>query len=315
MKRFVSLFMMLIFAVGIFSACKKENISTSDTDKIDVICTVAPVFDWVLEVVGDLSQNFEVTLLSNGTDIHGFQPSARDIADIQNCDILITVGGASDIWIDNNIEGLDKVSKVRLFDLLPKDELLTSSGDHHHTEHEVDEYDEHIWLSLKYAQMQVNGICDALCEADPQNGIIYKKNAADYCDKLRELDKNYMKVAENSRDKTVIFADRFPFAYMMRDYNLTCYSAFSSCSTDTDASFEVVIDLAKKVEDCNKDTLIVLENSDRAVAQAISDAAVGKDREFVVMDSCQSVSSKDVAEFDYAETMIKNLDTLEAALK
>ena len=313
MKKIIALVLTLIFAVGIFSACREENISTSDTGKIDVICTVAPVFDWVLEIAGDLSDNFEVTLLSNGTDVHGFQPSARDIADIQKCDILITVGGASDIWIDN-IEGLDKVSKVRLFDLLPKDELLTSSGDHHHTEHEVDEYDEHIWLSLKYAQLQVDGICDALCEADPQNGIIYKKNAAYYCEKLRELDKNYIKAAEDSRDKTVIFADRFPFAYMMRDYNLTCYSAFSSCSTDASASFEVVIDLAKKVQDCNKDTLIVLENSDKAVAKAISDAA-GKAMEFVVMDSCQSVSSKDAAEFDYVETMRKNLDTLEEALK
>lgn len=314
MKKFIVLVMVLIFAVGIFSACKEENISTSDTDKIAVICTVAPVFDWVLEIVGDLSQNFEVKLLSNGTDVHGFQPSARDIADIQNCDILITVGGASDIWIDN-IEGLDKVSKVRLIDLLPKDELLNLSGDHHHTEHEIDEYDEHIWLSLKYAQMQVNGICDALCKVDPQNGIIYKKNAADYCEKLRELDKNYIKAAENSRDKTVIFADRFPFSYMMRDYNITCYSAFSSCSTDASASFEVVIDLAKKVEDFNKDTLIVLENSDKAVAKAISDAAIGKAREFVVMDSCQSVSSKDATEFNYIETMTKNLETLEAALK
>ncbi len=314
MKKVVALVLILIFAVGIFSACGEGNISTSNTDKINVICTVAPVFDWVLEIAGDLSDNFEVTLLSNGTDIHGFQPSARDIAEIQKCDILITVGGASDIWIDN-IEGLDKVSKVKLFDLLPKAELLISSSEpHHHTKHQDDEYDEHIWLSLKYAQMQVDGICDALCKVDPQNGIIYKKNAADYCEKLRELDKKYMKAAGNSPSKTVIFADRFPFAYMMRDYDITCYSAFSSCSTDVSASFEVVIDLAKKVEDCNKDTLIVLENSDRAVAKAISDAA-GKVMEFVVMDSCQSVSSKDAAQFDYVETMTKNLGTLEAALK
>ena len=69
--------------------------------------------------------------------------------------------------------------------------------------------------------------------------------------KLAALDQEYQTSVEKSQSKTLIFADRFPFRYLIDGYNLTYYAAFAGCSAETDASFETITFLAGKLDELN----------------------------------------------------------------
>lgn len=62
---------------------------------------------------------------------------------------------------------------------------------------------------------------------DKDNSQLYQDNADAYINKLAGLDSDYENVCENSRLKTVIFGDRFPFRYLVDDYGIDYYAAFA----------------------------------------------------------------------------------------
>ncbi len=185
---------------------------------------------------------------------------------------------------------------------------------HHHDDRDI-EYDEHVWLSLRNAQVLVNEISSKMCEKDPGNADTYKKNAEDYCKKLSDLDAQYKETVENARIKTVLFADRFPFRYMVEDYGLDYYAAFVGCSAETEASFETVIFLAEKIDELSLPTICTIEKSDKKIAETVKENTKTKDQEIITMDSLQSVTSEDVKSGEtYLKRMTDNLEALKKAL-
>ncbi len=315
MKKIMALMLSLIFTIGILCGCKSEKAETFDTEKINIVCTVFPVYDWINEIVGDKADKFSVTLLGSGGDLHSFQPTAKDISQIYTCDLFIGVGGTTEQWLDE-IKAVDNKKVIKMFDFLSEgDFILTSDdADHHDHEHDASEYDEHIWLSLRLAEKLVNGISDELCRLDTTNSGTYKTNAASYCKKLKALDGEYQAVANAPKDRTVVFADRFPFAYMMRDYGITTYAAFPGCSSDSNADFRVVTRLLEKVKAEDKTTVLILEDSNESVVAAINNSLKNRQVKAAVMDSCQIIGNDSVDDSDYIEIMKNNLEGLRAAL-
>ena len=71
-------------------------------DKLSIVCTTFPQYDWVRQILGAHADDVELTLLlDNGIDLHNYQPTAADIAKISSSDLFIYVGGESDGWVDN----------------------------------------------------------------------------------------------------------------------------------------------------------------------------------------------------------------------
>ena len=124
---------------------------------------------------------------------------------------------------------------------------------------------EHVWTSLKNAQIIVRAIAERLCALDAENSAEYKKNADSYIEKLAALEKQYAETVKNAKRNTLVFADRFPFRYLADDYSLECFAAFSGCSAETQASFETVAFLAEKVKDKNLPYVPVIDGSDGSV--------------------------------------------------
>ncbi len=186
---------------------------------------------------------------------------------------------------------------------------------HHHDGEEEPEYDEHVWLSLKNAQVLVDAIAAGLAEADAANADAYKANAQAYKSQLAELDKSYAAAVAAAPKDTVVFADRFPFRYLVDDYNIKYYAAFVGCSAETEASFETVAFLAKKVDELGLKCVLVIENSDQSIAKTVIQNTQSKDQKILVMDSLQSVSAADVsAGKTYLGAMQDNLKVLTEAL-
>ena len=183
-------------------------------------------------------------------------------------------------------------------------------------DHAEAEYDEHVWLSLKNAQTLCVTIADALCAIDPDNKNTYIANAAAYRDKLAALDADYKAAVDGTAHKTVLFGDRFPFRYLVDDYGLSYYAVFAGCSAETEASFETVSFLAKKVDELGLPCVLTIEGAQHRIAETIVQNTVGKNQKVLTMDSMQSTTSKDVANgVTYLSVMEKNLSVLKEAVR
>ena len=337
MKKMISLFLALTMAVGLLAGCGKKNATESgesESDKLRIVATIFPGYDWVRQIMGDRAAAADLTmLLDNGVDLHSYQPTTDDIIKVFDCDLFIYVGGESDGWAENALKtAANKDIKVvslleALGERVKTEEIVEGmqDADHAHAhdhEHEHDhghdheeEADEHVWLSLKNAAVLVDAISNALQELDPDNKGIYATNAAAYIEKLSALDSAYQSAVDGAARKTVLFGDRFPFRYLVDDYGLSYYAAFAGCSAESEASFETVSFLAKKVDELGLPCVLTIEGKNHKIAETIVENTAEKNQKILTMDSMQSTTSEDVANgTTYLSVMEQNLSVLKEAL-
>ena len=295
--------------------------TSSDDGKIDIIATIFPEYDWVMNVVGDKKEDINVKLLlDNGVDLHSYQPSFKDITSISKCDLFIYVGGESDEWVEDVLKDAKNkdMLTINLMDVLgdkKKEEELIEGMEGEEEEEEV-EYDEHVWLSLKNAELFVNTIADAIGKLDAENASYYKANATSYVANLVALDAQYAAAVAAGSKNTVVFADRFPFRYLVDDYNLKYYAAFVGCSAEANASFKTIAFLAGKVDELGLNVILIIESSDGGIANSVKEATTNKNQQIMVMDSIQSATTKEYKSGrNYLSIMTKNLDVLKEAIK
>ena len=328
-KKVLSAVVAAFLSLGSLTACNSAG--AKGNDKLKIVTTIFPEYDWVMNVLGDKASGADVTmLLDNGVDLHSFQPTAADIMKISSCDLFIYVGGESDGWVKDALkEAINKdMIVIDLMDELGgavKEEEIVEGmqeedeHDHDHGEdhdEEEVEYDEHVWLSLKNAQVLVKSISDALQKIDASNADTYKKNADAYIESLKALDADYKAAVDAAGTKTILFGDRFPFRYMVDDYGLTYYAAFVGCSAETEASFETITFLAKKVDELSLPAIFTIEGKDKRIAETIAQNTASKDQKILTLDSMQSVSSSDIKNgTTYMSIMKNNLSVLKEALK
>ena len=318
MKKFFAYLLLLCMIVSL-TACSLTN--EEDGSKIKIICTAFPQYDWVRAIAGD-SENLDISLLlDNGIDLHSYDPKPGDILKISKCDMFIYVGGESEDWVESVLSSA-KNKDMAVLDLLEilgedaKEEEIKEGMESEEEEPEEEaESDEHVWLSLKNAVRFCEAIKDSLCAIDPDNSEKYITNCGAYVEKLKDLDKRYEETAAASGKKTLIFGGRFPFRYLTDDYGLDYFAAFSGCSSESSASFKTVVFLAKKIDELELKYIVVLQNSDSKIAESVRDATTYKNQEILVMNSLESVSSKNIAEgTTYIGEMENNLKILEKAL-
>ena len=344
---------LLALTSSVFAAKAKKS------DKLKVVTTIFPEYDWTREIIGDKAANVELTLLlGNGVDLHSYQPSIQDIAKISTADIFIYVGGESDGWVNDALKNA-KNKNMKVINLLETlgdkvkaeevkegmqaeeedehehhhdgnhhdddededdDDHDHEAEDHHHHHHHDDEdkveYDEHVWLSLRNTKFLCAEIATALSEKDPSNAATYKANLAAYTARLDSLDTKYAAAVKAGSKKTILFGDRFPFRYLVDDYGLDYFAAFVGCSAETEASFETVIFLSKKVDELGLNTVLKIESGDGKIARTIIQNTKKKNAKILTLDSIQSTTAKQAAAgASYLKIMEENLAVLSEALK
>ena len=170
-----------------------------------------------------------------------------------------------------------------------------TSEHHHHDEEEEVENDEHIWLSLKNAEMLVKALAESIAKLDTAHATEYHMNAALYIAKISALDAQYRATMENATLKIVLFGDRFPFRYLVDDYGIKYYAAFVGCSAESEASFETITFLAGKIDSLALPAIFTIDGSDGKIARAILDASKkSKNAEVLMLNSMQSVKDEQI---------------------
>lgn len=345
MKKLLSVFTALSLTAGCITACSTNNAPAADNKNLQIVTTIFPEYDWVMNILGDNPANAEVTmLLDNGADLHSYQPTASDILKISTCDVFVYVGGESDEWVDDVLKEATNKDMVvinlmdELGNAVKEEEIIEGmeghdhehdhdededhehdedhdhDHEHHHEEGEV-EYDEHVWLSLKNASVLVGAISEAIAKADSANAATYRANASAYIDKLNALDKEYSDMVNAAARNVLVFGDRFPFRYLIDDYSLVYYAAFVGCSAESEASFETIMFLAGKVDENSLTSVITIEGKEHKIAETIISNTATKDQKILTLDSMQTTTMADVKNgITYISVMESNYEVLKEAL-
>ena len=331
---------LLAFAiVSIFIT--SSSLFAAPVPRLRVITTTFPLYDWTRQILGRHFSEVElIQLQDNGIDLHNYQPTVKDIARIAQCDLFVFVGGESDEWVDKALHSPRNPKRIalnlvkELGDAVQEEEPLEGMEEHaHHHHHDHDknhdhdkkhdhdgdddehETDEHIWLSLRCAVTLCKAISLKLSELDKANAAEYQANCRAYSEKLLALDKRYKEAVFASTQKTLLFADRYPFRYMANDYGLTCFAAFSGCSAETEASFKTIAFLAGKVDEYKLPFVLVLENRQHKIAETVVRTAKSKGVGILTIDSLQATTSRDsINGKNYLNAMENNLAVLIKAL-
>ena len=335
MKKIFAFLLLSVFLVSCTVAW-----AGGEANKINVVTTIFPIYDWVREVVGENASHVNMTLLlDNGVDLHSYQPAAQDILAISTADLFVYVGGESDEWVEDVLQSamnpsLKAINLVEAMGEGIKTEEIVEGmeHDHDHEDHEDheehgeheehehdhghgDEADEHVWLSLRNAGKLTKAIADTLSEIDPDYADQYHANAAAYIGKLTDLDARYAETVSSSACKTLLFGDRFPFRYLADDYGLTYYAAFTGCSAESEASFETIVFLAGKTDELGLPAVLTIEHPKTRIAETIVQNTSAKNQKILVMDSMQGTTASDIqAGMTYLSVMEANLEVLKEAL-
>lgn len=321
MKKILALLLALWIPAAVLSGCAPQDDSAA-SNKLNIVTTIFPAYDWVREILGDETDRAEITtLLDSGVDLHSYQPTVDDIVKISECDLFLYVGGESDGWVEDALKNAPNKDRkvIRLLDVLgdsaKAEETVEGMQEEEHDHEEEAEYDEHIWLSLKNAQVLVAAISEALQESDPARKDTYAANAAAYAEKLSALDGEYRAAVDSGKYKTLLFGDRFPFRYLADDYGLDYYAAFPGCSAETEASFETVSFLAGKMDALGLPCVLTIEGTQHKIAETIVQNTAQKNQQILTMDSMQAVTANDASSgVSYLSIMEKNLSVLKKAL-
>jgi len=147
------------------------------------------MYDFANKIGGDRINL--VNIMPAGTEPHHWEPSPKDILEIEKADVFIYNGAGMEPW--KNIELL--------------------RGGHYHDEENAEEesdghddlaYDPHVWLSPKNAKKQMEAIKDAFVKADPENKEYYEKNFEDNVKKLDDLDREYREELAKYTKKDIV---------------------------------------------------------------------------------------------------------------
>ncbi len=154
MKKIISVLMTVLVVVSCLGGCGSNGQSVNN-EKLTIVTTIFPEYDWVMNILGDKASDAEVVmLLDNGVDLHSYQPTAEDILKISSCDVFVYVGGESDGWVDDALqEAVNKNMIVinlleELGDSVKEEEVVEGmqeedEHDHHHGDDDEDDDHEH----------------------------------------------------------------------------------------------------------------------------------------------------------------------------
>lgn len=312
----------ILFCVAALTGCGANVEESNDSDKLNVVTTIFPAYDFAREVTGEEA---EVTmLLQPGTEAHTYEPTPKDIKAIQNCDVFIYTGGENDVWVEDILSTMDTSDMVQIrmvdcVETLEEAELEGTEEHEHEEEHSHEEgedhaheIEEHVWTSPVNSMAIVDTIADKLAEKDSENAEIYRKNAKAYLTELENLNQKFKDVVAEAEQKTIVFGDRFPILYFAEEYELSYYAAFPGCASDTEPSASTIAFLTDKVKNENIPVVFKIELSNGKVAETIAESTGAK---VLTFETCHNLTREDFENGEtYLTLMERNVETLKEAL-
>ena len=303
----------------LLTACGgQEKKEASSNEKIQVMTTFYPMYEFTKQVVGDKG-DVEL-LIPAGTEPHDFEPSAKDLAKISDSDVFVYNSPELETWTDNLTDTID--TKQTEIIQASKDIKLMEGTEHDHEEahdHDTQEHEEHghsheldphVWLDPALAIKEVETIRDQLSKKYPDDKAAFEKNAASYIDELKKLDEEFQTAFKDAKNKTFV-TQHAAFGYLANQYGLT-QEAIAGISPDQEPSPSRLSELKHYVDDNQVKVIYFEENASSKVAETLSKETGVK---LEVLNPLESLTDKQIKDGeDYLSVMRENLTALKESI-
>ena len=179
--------------------------------KFKVVTTFTVIQDIAQNVGGDAVLVESIT--KPGAEIHEYEPTPKDIVKAQSADLILWNGLNLERWFERFFQNIkDKPAVVVTEGIQP---LSIYEGPYKNAPNP------HAWMSPSNAVLYIENIKNALVKYDPQNAAIYEKNAADYAQKIKQLDEPLRaKLAQIPENQRWLVTSEGAFSYLAKDYHL-----------------------------------------------------------------------------------------------
>ena len=293
---------------AVFAFAFSEKGTAAKNDKPSVVTTNFASFDFTREIAKD---KWDITmLLSPGEESHTFEPTVSDIQKIKNADIFIYGGGESDFWVETILSSADMsdCTVIKMMSITENLHAIHQSEEDAHSHSHDEEYDEHVWTSVKNAKIITERITEALAEKDNNNKEFYNNNLASYTEELTLLSEKFTLLSTEANGKAFIIADRFPLAYLFAEFSLNYDAAFPGCSAQSEVNPVKLAELRERIETENINTVFKVDISTGTVAFSLSESTGA---EVETLYSCHNISKEDFEKGEgYVTLMTKNYERL-----
>lgn len=258
----------LIFASGLFGCSERTR-----DGKMKVAATIVPLADFCRNVGGDLVE--VETMVPPGASPHSFEPTSEQMMFLSDAGVFVENGLELEKWV-SGISGKvdnDDLVIVTASDRIPESKLLSVQEEHEHEGIEDEDssgdiYDPHVWLDPELAIYEVEAIMDGFIKADPDNEETYRKNAEQYINKLKVLDKDINGEASTfTKKKFVSFHPAF--SYFAKRYGLEQIGVIEELPGKEPSAGEIE-DLIKRIKEEGVQVIFTEPQFSQKAAEAIA---------------------------------------------
>jgi len=180
-------------------------------DGFKVVTTFTVIADMARNVAGDAAEVVSVT--KPGAEIHGYEPTPRDIVNAYGADLILRNGLNLELWFEQFLQNLGEVPSVTLSEGI--DPIPISEGSYE------GQANPHAWMGLETALIYVDNIRDAFVEYDPENAETYEANAETYKQEIRDtIEPLRDRIAGLPENKRWLVTCEGAFSYLARDFGL-----------------------------------------------------------------------------------------------
>lgn len=238
-KNVLILIILAIIAISLFFLFNNKKDKVNEDNRIKIVTSFYPLYFFTSEIAKDKAIILNIT--PSGAEPHEYEPTARDMATIENSNLLVLNGEGLESWSENIKSNIDK-NKTKI--IIAGDEIATKIY-----KKESNNIDPHIWLSPILAKQIVDKIESGLSEIDPNNSLYYKINAEILKDKLTILDEEFRQGLNICKSKNIIVSHS-AFAYLAKEYNLN-QIPIAGLSTEEEPSVKEMTNIAKFAKENN----------------------------------------------------------------
>lgn len=304
----VALPMVLVACGNTEAPAPQEGEEGQPGEKLTVVTTFYPMYEFTAQVSGDAAD--VSMLIPSGTDSHGFEPSAQDVAAISDADVFVYSSEEMETWVPDLLP-IVADEEVLVIEASQNIELMESGEDHEEDDHGHSHVlDPHVWVDPVYAQEQVQTIEEGLIEADPENETTYKEQAADYISELEELHQEFSGAFEGAEQRTFV-TQHAAFGYLAERYDLTQLS-IGGLSTESEPDPASLAGVTTFVRENDIPVIYYNQSSSSAIAETVAEEA---GVETAQLHSIEGVSEEEQAEgADYLSLMRSNLEALKRSI-
>jgi zinc transport system substrate-binding protein len=239
------IYLLILIFLSFLISCQPAKESNKEENKLKVIATIFPLYDFARNVGGD---KIKVTmLLPPGTDAHHYELKPKDIINVSKADIFLFTNFEMEQWAYKIINAAEKNTNMLAIETGNGAVLLPLNEDGEEQKNHVSRFDPHIWLDMDNAQKMVDNIAAAFIKKDSRNSDYYLRNAHNYKLKLLALDQRYRTELAGCKTKTILHAGHWAFAYLAKKYNLKYIAAYN-VSADAEPSLQKMVALVEQVK-------------------------------------------------------------------